>query len=77
MSEIKVNGIYKHYKGDYYIVVDIATNSETGDKMVIYRGLYEDGPLWVRPYDLFVDEVNKNNQKMRFELQKIESVRNK
>ena len=75
--EVKVKGIYKHYKGDYYIVEEIATHSETLEKMVVYRGLYEDSPLWVRPYDLFVDEVNKNGQKERFALQNISSVNTK
>lgn len=75
MDTVKVKGIYKHYKGDLYIVEDIATHSETLEKYVVYRGLYEDGPLWVRPYSLFVDEVNKNGQKYRFELQDIKSVR--
>lgn len=73
--EVKVKGIYKHYKGDYYIVEEIATHSETLEKMVVYRGLYEDSPLWVRPYNLFVDEVNRNGQKYRFELQNIPSVK--
>ncbi len=62
--EVKVKGIYKHYKGDYYIVEEIATHSETLEKMVVYRGLYEDSPLWVRPYDLFVDEVNETFEKV-------------
>ncbi len=75
--EIKVKGIYKHYKGDYYIVEAIATHSENEEKMVVYRGLYEDGPLWVRPYNLFIDEVNQNGQKYRFELQNIPSTRTK
>lgn len=73
--EVIVKGIYKHYKGDYYIVEEIATHSETLEKMVVYRGLYENSPLWVRPYELFVDEVNTNSQKYRFELQKIVSKR--
>ncbi len=73
--EVKVHAIYRHYKGDYYIVEDIATNSETLEKMVVYRGLYEDSPLWVRPYNLFVDSVNKNGQENRFELQSITSKR--
>ncbi len=73
--EVKIKGIYKHYKGDYYIVEDIAIHSETLEKMIIYRGLYENSPLWVRPYSLFLDEVNKNNQKYRFELQEIKSKR--
>lgn len=75
MDTVKIKGIYKHYKGNLYIVEDIATHSETLEKYVVYRGLYEDSPLWVRPYHLFVDEVNKNGQKYRFELQDIKSVR--
>lgn len=75
MKEVKINGIYKHYKGDYYIVLDIAYHSETLEKMIIYRGLYGDNKLWSRPYDTFFDEVNKNGQKLRFELQDIKSVR--
>lgn len=75
--EVQIKGIYKHYKGDYYIVEAVATHSETLEKMVVYRGLYENSPLWVRPYDLFVDEVNRNGQKYRFELQNILSVNTK
>lgn len=75
--EVQIKGIYKHYKGDYYIVEAVATHSESLEQMVVYRGLYENGPLWVRPYDLFVDEVNRNGQKYRFELQNISSVNKK
>lgn len=75
MNELKIKGIYKHYKGDLYIVEDIAYNSETEEKMIVYRALYGDNQLWVRPYEMFFDEVNKNNQKYRFELQNINSVR--
>ena len=74
---MKINAIYKHYKGDLYIVEDIAYNSETEEKMVVYRALYGDNKLWVRPYSMFMDIVNKNNQKYRFELQSIKSVREK
>lgn len=72
--EIKINGIYKHFKGDLYLVEDIGYYSETEEKMVIYRALYGDGKLWVRPYHNFLEEVNRNGQKYRFELQEIESV---
>ena len=75
MNRIKVGKVYKHYKGDYYLVEDIAYNSETEEEMVIYRALYGDNKLWCRPSSMFFDEVNKNNQKYRFELQKIKSVR--
>ena len=40
MRELKINGVYKHFKGDYYIVENVATFSETREKLVIYRGLY-------------------------------------
>ena len=73
MRKVKVNTIYKHYKGDLYLVEDIIYHSETGEKMVAYRALYGDNKLWCRPYDMFVDEVNKNGQKYRFKEVKIES----
>lgn len=74
-NKLKIKGIYKHYKGDLYLVEDIIYNSETNEKMIAYRALYGDGKLWCRPYNMFFDIVNKNGQKYRFELQNIESVR--
>lgn len=76
MRKLKIKGIYRHYKGDLYLVEDIIYHSETGEKMVAYRALYEDAKLWCRPYNMFLDEVNKNGQKYRFEEVNIES-RNK
>ena len=77
MEEIKIKGIYKHFKGDLYLVEDILYNSETNEKMVSYRALYGDTKLWCRPYNSFIEEVNKNGQKYRFELQNIKSLREK
>ncbi len=77
MNELKIKGIYKHYTGDMYIVEDVAYHSETCEKMVVYRALYGDNKLWCRPYDMFLEEVNINGQKYRFELQDIKSLRNK
>ena len=82
MNELKIKGIYKHFKGDYYLVEDIAKYSETGEDVVIYRKLYEDGALWVRPKDMFLEEVDREKypdvkQKYRFELQDIKSVAHK
>lgn len=75
MQEVKINGIYRHFKGDLYLLVDVAFDAETLEKLVVYRALYGEFKLWVRPYDNFFEEVNKNNQKYRFELQNIESHR--
>lgn len=77
---IKIKGIYKHFKGDYYIVEDIAINSETNEKMVIYRALYGENTLYARPYDLFISKVDKEkypnmDQEYRFELQNIKSIK--
>lgn len=76
--EVKINGIYKHFKGNYYIVIDIATDTETNKPMVIYRALYGNNELWVRPYKMFIEKVDKNKypdvkQEYRFELQNIKS----
>lgn len=75
MREVKVKGIYRHFKGDYYLVEDIAYHSETMEKMVVYRALYGDRHLYVRPYDMFLEEVNRNGKKYRFEEQDIKSVK--
>lgn len=78
-KEIKIGRIYKHFKGDYYLVEDIVIDSETKGKMVLYRALYGDGTRYVRPYDMFASRVDKVKypnvqQEDRFELQNIESL---
>ena len=79
MQELKIKGICKHFKGDYYLVEDIAKDSETKEEMVVYRRLYEDNSLWVRQKEMFLSEVDHEKypnvtQKYRFELQDIKSV---
>lgn len=76
--ELKMKGIYKHFKGDYYIVEDIAIHSETKEKYVVYRALYGDSTLYIRPYEMFLSKVDKQKypdveQEYRFELQNIET----
>lgn len=79
MRKIKANTVYRHFKGDLYLVEGIATHSETEEKMVVYRALYEDYGLYVRPYDMFISEVDHEKypdikQKYRFEEVDIKSV---
>jgi hypothetical protein len=50
-------GRYRHYKGNSYEVIGIAFHSETEEEMVVYRKLYGDGSLWVRPLGMFVEDV--------------------
>ena len=71
--EVKINGIYKHFKGMIVKVMAIAKHSETLEEMVIYE---HDGEIWVRPYDMFLEKVDKEKypdieQEYRFELQEI------
>lgn len=80
--ELKIKGVYKHFKGDYYLVEDVAIHSETREKYVVYRALYGDTGLYIRPYDMFTSKVDKEKypnveQEYRFELQDIKSVAKK
>lgn len=68
MNDIMINRVYRHFKGGLYLVMDIAINSETMEEMVVYRALYGDNKLWVRPKDMFLEVVNRNGQEHRFEL---------
>ena len=78
MNEVKTNRVYKHFKGDYYLVEDVAINSETEELYVVYRALYGDNLLYIRPLKMFTSLVDHEkypnvSQKYRFELQNIKS----
>ena len=62
-------GIYQHYKGNMYEVIGIASHSETMEKMVVYKALYGDGELWVRPASMWNEQIDVNGEtKPRFKL---------
>ncbi|STX83986.1 Uncharacterized protein conserved in bacteria [Legionella donaldsonii] len=68
MSFIK-KGIYRHYKGNLYEVIDVARHSESLEDMVVYRALYGDFKLWIRPLKMFLEDIEINGEiQKRFEL---------
>lgn len=52
-------GIYRHFKGNEYEVIDVAQDSETLKEFVVYRALYGEKKLWIRPLEMFLEEVDK------------------
>lgn len=78
MNPVEIGKVYRHFKGNYYFVEDVAYDSETKERMVVYKPLYnreDNRQLWVRPEKLFLEEIperpdNITGQKVRFELVK-------
>ncbi|MBP2650916.1 MAG: hypothetical protein H6Q74_1741 [Firmicutes bacterium] len=69
-------GIYQHYKGNYYEVIGIAKHSETLEQMVVYRQLYGNYDLWIRPLAMFNETiiVNGNHVKRFKYMRKTENI---
>ena len=66
-------GLYRHFKGMYYYVMDIATHSETGEQFVVYQPLYDERRTFIRPLDMFASDVDREKypdveQQERFKL---------
>ena len=61
-------GIYKHFKGNLYEVMDVARHSETREEYVVYRALYGDHSLWIRPLTMFYETIERDGKTFkRFE----------
>ena len=58
-------GRYRHYKGNEYQVLGVARHSETEEEMVVYRALYGEGGLWVRPAAMWDEQIERDGQVVR------------
>ena len=79
MEKVEIGKVYRHFKGNYYFVENIAYDSETTERIVVYKPLYEredKKALWVRPEKMFLSEIstertdNITGQTHRFEIVK-------
>jgi hypothetical protein len=62
-------GVYRHFKGNRYEVLELARHSETAEQYVVYRALYGDGGIWVRPLAMFEEIIVHNGRRVpRFSL---------
>ena len=73
MRELKLNHLYRHFKGGLYITIDVAKDSETGEDLVIYRNLHN-MILWARPVSQFLSEVDKEKYPDVFQNNRFEEV---
>jgi hypothetical protein len=64
MGEVLKKGIYRHYKGNEYEVLMVARHSETEEEMVVYRALYGEYGVWVRPLTMFMEKVEVNGEEV-------------
>ena len=68
MDTLEIGKLYRHFKGNYYLVLGTAFNSETQEKYVIYKASYGEYKTWIRPEKMFLEEIdNITKQKYRFE----------
>ena len=74
MRDIEIGKTYRHFKGNYYYIKDVAIHSETGEEYVVYQALYDDYKTYIRPKEMFLEKADTNRadnifkQEYRFEL---------
>jgi hypothetical protein len=64
MKNLPSKGLYQHFKGNYYKVLDVARHSETQEYMVVYKALYGPKEMWVRPLSMFTESVQRDGKMM-------------
>lgn len=64
MNDQLKKGVYKHYKGNFYLLEDVALHSETEEAFAIYRPMYGERALWIRPLSMFIESVELNGKKV-------------
>lgn len=72
MKSVMVGFRYRHFKGEIYLVTDLAVHSESNEIMVVYKNFKDSGQVWVRPLDMFLSKVDTDTypdvkQAFRFE----------
>lgn len=75
-----IGKVVRHFKGDHYLIKDIAEHTEDEEELVIYVAIYGDCKVYARPFDMFIEKVpegklNPTNQEYRFELVNIPSIK--
>lgn len=66
--EIKIGGTYRHYKGNMYKVLFVATHTETEEKLVVYQDMKDESKIWARPVSMWFEMVKtENGEVLRFE----------
>ena len=79
MRDIEIGKIYRHFKGNFYYIKDVAIHSETGEEFVVYQALYDDYKTYIRSKEMFLEKVDINRvdnifkQEYRFELIDVKS----
>ena len=58
-------GIYRHFKGNLYEVLEVATHSETQEEHVVYKALYGERGIWIRPLAMFSDHVERDGEVLK------------
>lgn len=64
-EEIKIGGLYRHFKGNEYRVLHVAKHSETLEPHVVYQALYGEGGIWIRPLDMFLGTRDVDGQPVK------------